>query len=120
MNEITKLYENAEVNQICDTFAHWMQCEWKTRQCEDCEHFVYPPFTAEKQLELIKFFSKREDFALDYYLDCWRVKTDFRFEYYDKYFEHKDFEQALAGLINTLWQSLTEEERKQIKNILEE
>ena len=37
MDEITKLYENAEVNQICDTFVHWMQCEWETKQCEDCE-----------------------------------------------------------------------------------
>ena len=31
----------------------------------------------------------------------------------------EDFEEALAGSINSLWQSLTEEEKQQISEILE-
>lgn len=30
-----------------------------------------------------------------------------------------NFEESLAGLINSLWQDLTEEEKQQVKGILE-
>ena len=32
---------------------------------------------------------------------------------------HEEFKQALAGLINNLWHSLTSEEKQQVKGILE-
>lgn len=121
MNEIEKLYGNAGANQICDTFVNWMKCEWKTRQCEDCEHFVYPPFTAEKQLEITKLIGSRYGLkfivneAMDYMLSTDLFNDDkFNIQGYGY-----GFDEAIANLINNLWQDLTEEERKQIKNILE-
>lgn len=115
MNEIEKIMQNAGANQICDTFANWMQCEWKTRQCEDCEHFVYPPFTAEKQLELIKWLGIRDEF--NFYQN--KATKDWVFYDHEKEATHYNFELGLASWVNYLWQDLTDEERKQIKEILE-
>jgi hypothetical protein len=39
--------------------------------------------------------------------------------YYQNGASGDNFEESLAGLINNLWQDLTEEERKQIRGILE-
>lgn len=61
----------------------------------------YPPFTAEKQLELIK----------------WMVKTNHR--YFIQEIIADDFSETLARVFNLYWQDLTEEEHKQVKGILE-
>ena len=119
MNEITKLYENVGIEKIYDcSTCPYVDCEDK---CKVDMGTNYPYFTAEKQLELIKFIAKRDSFGLNWYTTCdsWSAKTDFRFEYYDKAFEHENFDEALAGLVNQLWQDLTEEEKQQIKEILE-
>ncbi|MBQ5918327.1 MAG: hypothetical protein IIW92_07185, partial [Lachnospiraceae bacterium] len=34
-------------------------------------------------------------------------------------FCYEEFEESLANLINTIWQDLTEEEKQQVKGILE-
>ena len=124
MNEVTKLYENAEPGRNCNLYKHFTACPMKHTQCEDCEHFVYPPFTAEKQLELIKWLGEldmleimrttREDKA-------WIINSEYGMSgnVYKHTSRMKSFEETLAGLINSLWQDLTEEERKQIKEILE-
>lgn len=122
MNEIEKLYENAgvEAKNKCKS----SQCivtnphpDW----CNKCESLskAYPPFTAEKQLELIKLLMEQEDFS---WIIAQRGKnTEYAFyvgyEYSSKGF--KEFTEALAGIINNLWQDLTEEEKEQVRRILE-
>ena len=78
------------------------------------------PFTAEKQLELIKFLMKQEDFS-------WTIAQqdkDTKYVFYVGYEygsgDFKEFTEAIAGIINDLWamQSLTEEEKQQVKGIL--
>ena len=129
MNEVEKMYENAEPNRDCNLYKHFTECPMKHTQCEDCENFVYPPFTAEKQLELIKLLSKVT--LADYFqFFFYEIKEEWVFRLfmitemscesaYTYESRNKDFAEALAGLINNLWQDLTEEERKQIKEILE-
>lgn len=109
MSEIEKLYENANVEK-----------EWKPLPYGGIDEF-YPPFTAEKQIELIKWLAKRQDFGLNYYPNSkmWVAQTQFSWEFYSKTYEHKEFKQALAGLINNLWQDLTDTEKAEIKRILE-
>jgi succinate dehydrogenase flavin-adding protein (antitoxin of CptAB toxin-antitoxin module) len=75
----------------------------------------YPPFTAEKQLELIKFLCTKRYIDItftpekEYYIFAYFVGCGF----------DKNFDEALAMFVNQYWNELSEEERKQIKNILE-
>lgn len=109
MSEVEKMYENAEVKKqipkICS--SNELYCKECKAHIEDampyCKNAEYPPFTAEKQLELIKWLAKNE-------MLC-RLESEY------PYFER--FEECIAYIIDYLWQDLTEEERKQIKNILE-
>lgn len=110
MNEIEKLYENAGIEKQ----------SYFVRQKETYNIFEikYPPFTAEKQLELIKFLMEQEDFS--WIIAQQGKDTEYAFyvgyEYSSKDF--REFTEALAGLINNLWQDLTEEEKEQIRGIL--
>lgn len=96
MNEVTKLYENAEIKKVL-TRTNAGEC--------------YPPFTAEKQLELIrKLGNINIDIDNGYYMSSEILEVE----------AHCDtFEETLAEFVNNLWQDLTEEERKQIRGILE-
>ena len=93
MSEITKLYENAGV---------------ELRKCSECDNNMdcgygkgcYPPFTAEKLINLVMFLINKGDF------DIKKGSVDITF--------------CIAGLINNLWQDLTAEEKQQVKGILEE
>lgn len=117
MNEITKLYNNAGVEKS----KCWDDCNTCTRlSCDKNISYVkaeYPPFTTEKQIELIKWLVKNQDiFKITYhreFLWCssieW-VESDC----------YEEFEESLADLINTIWQDLTEEEKQQVRNILNE
>ena len=114
MNEITKLYENAgvkpEINYVCDKEP----CEQHSVDCQECSHLYdtredYPPFTAEKQIELIKLIANSKGYP-DY---------EYFGKLFDDYIQLLEFDEALARLVNSLWQSLTEEEKASIKNILE-
>lgn len=147
MSEIEKMYENAGINpthydacKIADaywlneelaneygTFDNYMKlnCIYHYQECTDeCRHSydrdTYPPFTPAKQLELIKFLMKQEDFS-------WTIAQqdkDTKYAFYVGYEygsgDFKEFTEALAGIINDLWsmRSLTEEEKKQIREIL--
>lgn len=108
MNEIEKMYENAGFKtEIVPCYSL------------NCEYFEvdkgYPPFTAEKQLELIKWLMKYDEIHGDYNDDEYGFST---LNYSGKY--KKDFEESLASVINNeLWQDLTEEEKQQVKGILE-
>ena len=113
MNEVEKLYKNAKL-LYCDKCMHDSELDC-IYLCEN----KYPPFTAEKQIELIKWLATRE----------LKIKTQKQpcvtyigiLGQYECFYgiEETHFEQALAGVINYLWQDITEEEKEQIRNILE-
>lgn len=119
MSEITKLYENAgiepDINYVCDKDP----CEKHSVNCQECSHIYdtredYPDFTAEKQLELIKWLMKHDEIHGEYN-DGYGFST---LNYSGKY--KKDFEESLASVINNeIWQVLTPEEKQQVKGILE-
>ena len=108
MSEVEKMYKNAGVGYlmyVVDTFPP----------------VEYPQidFTAEKQLELIKWLCQntyRNYIHIRYERDInnWKMECNMI-----GLREYGSFEECFAGLINNLWQDLTEEERKQIKEILE-
>ena len=99
MSEIEKLYELAGV-EYYDRYFSCLKDEDLTCQdnCEICDNAkevkCYPPFTAEKQIKLIK----------------WLICTAE---------EASTFEETLSKQVNDLWQSLTEEEKQQVREILE-
>ena len=108
MSEIKKLYENAGVEK-----------KWKPLPYGDIEEF-YPPFTAEKQLELIKWLIQK-NFYDERIIRSNYEKTSFYCSYLDDYCESEEFEkfeEALANVFNYFWQDLTDTEKEQIKEIL--
>lgn len=94
MSEIEKLMQNAEL-LYCNKCRHDSEIDC-IYMCES----KYPPFTAEKQLELIK----------------WCI-DNYRGEIFDT-IETEWFEEQLSAYINNLWQDLTEEEKTEIKEIV--
>lgn len=124
MSEIEKMYENAGIRYI-----NLNACKInETDKDGKCEIIFYPEFTAEKQIEMIKYIALNDniDYVKYYYqaikgvwvFVCVTV-TELASEMpkvYGAY--HEEFEQALAGLINTLWQDLTDTKKVQIKEIL--
>lgn len=110
MNEVEKMYKNAGVGYlmyVVDTFPP----------------VEYPQidFTAEKQLEIFKMFCRRYLEVSQHVEEngdlCFGIKAtvgDYAVGF------NKDFAECLADFVNCLWQNLTEEERKQIKEILSE
>lgn len=136
MNEIEKLYENAGLsnmwveeyddNQIWHKSYNKMiesmmkKNDWSRKVAvevakKECRKAL-PPFTAEKQIELIKWLSRfnlcieQPAYAKGYYF------IEIHTGVYSKFLPI--FEQALAGVINYLWQDLTSEEKEQIRGIL--
>ena len=93
----------------------WTLTEAQEVAKKECKK-EHPPFTAKKQIELIKWLVKNQDiFKITYhreFLWCssieW-VESDC----------YEEFEESLADLINTIWQDLTPEEKQQVKGILE-
>ena len=124
MGEITKLYENCNIKPKQEGYCDWdSNCPYPRLKCNDeCPYWKdedeakYPPFTAEKQLLLIQWVLNKTDLYLH------RHKTDFTYSIasgdivVNKY---KDFKESIAEFINTIWQNLTEEEKQQVKGILE-
>ena len=118
MNEIEKLYKNANVKPVCDG----LDCFICTAECNNGK---YPEFTAEKQIELLKIcFDKYGEIGKVTDVDrCIlyvfpNAKEDRAFIVTD-YINFETWEETIAGLINNLWQDLTEDEKQQIREILE-
>ena len=122
MSEIEKMYRIAKVvpsHHYCNGCQYDMSAECPIR-CPD-NVAVYPPFTAEKQLELIKLLGSVGDYTVEidkfkgvYYIGCRSAGSN------DKLWGSSNvFEDALAELINETWFCLTEEEKQQVKGILE-
>lgn len=111
MSEIEKMYENYGIYPDC-----------RARECgldycansSGCGYAVYPDFTAEKQIELIKWLSSKYGIYIvnvdKYSIGFGMCIGGFRTK--------ENFEEALAESINSLWQDLTEEEKQQVKEIL--
>ena len=128
MSEVTKLYENAgvELNEglewVCQNPDHcaYQNLSVTPENCIGCEHFEremrFPPFTAEKQIELFKWLiQKYKDISIEHKLNLFYINIR------DIYtgMVHIEFDETVAGLINNLWQDLTEKEKQQVKGILE-
>lgn len=136
MNEIEKLYKNAGLSNMWveryddkeiwhksygEMISTMMQLNDWTKQVaidvakKECKK-EFPPFTAEKQLELIKLLTQRCDLSISHF-------TEWEFIHFDGQepiqITGKDFTETLAKLVNAYWQSLTEEERKQVKEVIE-
>ncbi len=141
MSEIEKLYENCGIKpnhtdecklvdiywnneELADKYGLFdnyikAKCPHNQECTDECEHAydkdTYPPFTAEKQLKLIKFlFNHNVYYDVDVKGNYWFHITDDCYTYY-----YNKFEIALANIINEMWQDLTEEEKDQIRGILE-
>lgn len=126
MSEITKLYENAGLsnmwveryndgyyeheryyNSYKEMINNMMKAnDWTLTEAQEvakreCKK-EHPPFTAEKQLKIVKMIL----------FSTWWLNLK-RLQFSEK------FDEGLAQMINELWQDLTEEEKASIKNILE-
>lgn len=117
MSEIEQLYENTGLI-YCDKCKHDSDIDC-LYLCEN----KYPPFTAEKQLKLIKWIAHKAhngllinkhitDGGASMVFDNLGCESTLASNFIS-------FEECLAKLANSLWQDLTEEERKQVKEMLE-
>lgn len=100
MNEIEKMMQNAGVKKINTHQSEIDNGDPRFTGISHSDSYIkYPPFTAEKQLELIKWFMHSEHFSPVRFNAQWVVDD-------------------IASYINFLWQVLTPEEKQQIKEIL--
>lgn len=137
MSEIEKMYKLADVQsqykkRIECKEGHQVGQPCGKCPCIDCDKSVFedvmPPFTAGKQLELIKWlmnYPMLDEISLffnepsrTYNLRVYSLPEigNFRSTYTET---QNNFEDMLCGLINNLWQDLTEAEKQQVKGILE-
>jgi len=96
MSEIEKMYENAKVKKY-RLLDRGNKLKW-----------VYPPFTAEKQLEIL----------------CFIVNNKHSVTFHDQVFRSdkltlEKIQENLAWAVNRIWEDLTSEEKQQVKGILE-
>ena len=137
MTEIEKLYELAGIKPDYDYFTLFDDKVHKIGRImhlckEELKHWLenyqkdyvaikvirvdkdYPPFTAEKQIEIIKFLLKKS-----VYYD-----TDGDREYWFHLSDeienssYKEFDEALAECINKMWEDLRDYEKVQLQEIL--
>lgn len=120
-NEIEKMYKlsNLEAINIAEYGSTYIS------QAVEIDSKLYPPLTAEKQIELIKWLGSRRHVDIDIHNIKGHTIYDISNDYdcitdeYKFMFDSNTFEDALAGLINQVWYYLTEEEKQQVKEILE-
>ena len=77
---------------------------------------VVRDFSVEKQLELIKWIAKNLTFGV--LIHTYDSKFHFNI-FKNRLIRHADFSQALAGLVCELWEDLTDEQKEEIKRVLE-
>ena len=114
MSEVEKMYKNAGVEP---KYKDYRTKNGKTYEDKNPNNrnirLLYPSFTAEKQLELIKWLVKTRPIHITFLIDKWVIEGFVR---YGKRYD--TFEDALSGYINNIWQDLTEQERTEIAEIL--
>lgn len=115
MTEIEKMYKLAKVKAI--NIAEYGSTYIPNSVKIDDE--PYPPFTAEKQIELIKLLTQQCDLTISHF-----TKWEWEFVHYDGQeplqIKGKDFTETFAKLVNAYWQSLTDQEKEEIRRILNE
>lgn len=114
MSEIEKMYENAEINPLCQIPD--MYCGIKN---------VYEDFTAEKQIKIEdvllqnkRNYNKWIEYNINVYGE-WVIRFVKTNKFAPYVAVEKTRAEALANLVNNLWQDLTKEEKQQVKGILE-
>lgn len=124
MTEIEKLYRNAGINMCTLEFrTQYTACDYNTCNGKQgkapCGWYVVPPLAPEKQLELIKWlirnkrlFIRKSDYSSNYYMDVTYNRGNG--------VDNPKFESCLASLINDIWQDLTDQEKEEIRRILNE
>lgn len=141
MNEIEKMYDNANVEKHLVYFechrgrSSFRKCpiyyDERDERCFYCfcenkmkEVYEYPPFTAEKQIKIENVILRNENNYrrwIEYSINAhgkWVV------EFMDNSginitVLEETRAKAFANIINNLWKNLTEEKKQQIKGILE-
>lgn len=106
-DNISRMYELAGVKKVgkkhsCN-ISDFYNCS--TRNCDICDkaqYKNYSPFTAEKQLNILKI-----------------IVHSFGFNSLDKPIWDKGWNIAIAKLVNIYWEVLTEEEKQQVRGILQ-
>ena len=112
MSEIEKMYENCGIEIPI--------VRLKIFKDDNGEMFTRPPFTAEKQIELIKWLAQKDYYTCDYCeIEPRKNGQEWLSYCHFKGSTSNTFEKALAGIVNEIWQDLTEEEKQQVKGILE-
>ena len=122
MGEIEKLYENAGIEKIHNCKG----CEYEEDYiCPDnCpqQQLYYPPFTAEKQLGLIKWLAHKAPNGLLIKKHITNSGASMVFDNlgYESTLASSfiSFEECIAKLVNNLWQYLTEEEKELVMETL--
>ena len=110
MNEIEELYKKAGVEKIRVN-------EMIIPSSGECIGYdlVYPSFTVEKQIELLKvimqgtWIEMAQHFGTKFYMG----EINFK-----KHYEAETFEEVLAGITRLLWEELNPRQKEEIKNIL--
>lgn len=118
MNEIEKLYKK------CGIKKDWTTVSSGDIGFGDIEDY-YPPFTAEKQLELLKICLDKLSGVIGKVKGVDRcilyispgTEEEEAFVVTD-YINFETWEETIAGLVNYFWKDLTKEEKQQIKEIL--
>lgn len=122
-NNIEKLYELAEVEKLNKVSIHLNKAYNFEFHETDTKSDFYPPFTAEKQLEIIKWISLNTRYMWNYIgqtvKNTWVLAIDYTQIFKFKSCEHADFSQALAGLVCELWEDLIPEQKEEVRGILE-
>lgn len=120
-NNTEKLYELAKVKKVgkklsCSLLDFGACKNINCIFCDKAKLKEFPPFTDTKQLELIKWIAKNLTFGVLVHT----YDSKFRFNVLkNRSISHKDFSQALAGLVCELWQDLTEAQREEVRGILQ-
>jgi hypothetical protein len=117
MSEIEKMYSNAGIKCLHPLGF----CKHIGATCEVCERHKCPPFTAEKQIELIKFITSLGVCEIENWNDKgfhFAIKRERIYPTMFLSLSNINLQETLADVINNLWQDLTEEEKQQIKEIL--
>lgn len=126
MTEIDKMFENVGINKIGIKRCSGIKQGICQHNCNECESFdyKYPPFTAEKQLNIIKLISKQGQIIIENWeKDNRGFNVTFRANSNLRYITmvcitRKAVEDALAQIINDIWQDLTDQEKDEIRGIL--
>ena len=118
MSEISKLYESLGIKKVRQTNITGGDYPIAVG-FED-----YPQFTAEKQIAIIKLISKQGQVIIENWeKDNRGFNVTFRANSNLRYITmvcitRKTVEEALAQIVNDIWQDLTKEEQQQVKGIL--